>query len=87
MEALTPLLRDAPGRMRAGFQAVWHAGGVHDWRMPMFAFPDGMLAVGVPARIAGEITGGAKQWVETNPETYRQLARRHAASVRPVPFA
>ena len=52
---------------------------------PGMAIPEGMLAVGVPARIAGEITGGARQWVETNPETYRALARRHAASVRPVP--
>jgi carbonic anhydrase/acetyltransferase-like protein (isoleucine patch superfamily) len=46
--------------------------------------PEGMLAVGVPARIVGEISGGAKQWVETNPEVYRELARRHAASIRPV---
>jgi carbonic anhydrase/acetyltransferase-like protein (isoleucine patch superfamily) len=52
---------------------------------PGMAIPEGMLAVGVPARIAGEITGGAKRWVETNPETYRELARRHAASVHPVP--
>jgi carbonic anhydrase/acetyltransferase-like protein (isoleucine patch superfamily) len=51
---------------------------------PGMAIPEGMLAVGVPARIAGEITGGARQWVETNPETYRALARRHAASVRLV---
>ncbi len=54
---------------------------------PGMAIPEGMLAVGVPARIAGEITEGARQWVESNPETYRQLARRHAASVRPVPAA
>ena len=46
--------------------------------------PAGTLAAGVPARILGEISGGAKQWVETNPEVYRELARRHAASVRPV---
>jgi carbonic anhydrase/acetyltransferase-like protein (isoleucine patch superfamily) len=51
---------------------------------PGMTIPDGMLAVGVPARIAGEITGGARQWVETNPETYRQLARRHATSIRLV---
>jgi carbonic anhydrase/acetyltransferase-like protein (isoleucine patch superfamily) len=43
-----------------------------------------MLAVGVPARIAGEITGAARQWVETNPEIYRELARRHAAGIRAV---
>jgi carbonic anhydrase/acetyltransferase-like protein (isoleucine patch superfamily) len=51
---------------------------------PRMIIPDGMLAVGVPARIAGEVTGGAKQWVETNPSVYRDLARRHAAGVRPV---
>jgi carbonic anhydrase/acetyltransferase-like protein (isoleucine patch superfamily) len=48
--------------------------------------PDGMLAVGVPARVAGPVTGGARQWVETNPATYRELARRHAAGVRPVRY-
>jgi carbonic anhydrase/acetyltransferase-like protein (isoleucine patch superfamily) len=45
---------------------------------------DGLLAVGVPARIAGEVSGGAKQWVDTNPQVYRDLARRHAAGVRPL---
>jgi carbonic anhydrase/acetyltransferase-like protein (isoleucine patch superfamily) len=49
---------------------------------PGMIIPDGMLAVGVPARIAGEVTGGAKQWVETNPSVYRDLARRHAAGAR-----
>jgi len=51
---------------------------------PGMVIPDGMLAAGVPARVVGELTAGAKGWVETNPETYRALARRHAASVRPV---
>jgi carbonic anhydrase/acetyltransferase-like protein (isoleucine patch superfamily) len=51
---------------------------------PGMTIPEGMLAVGVPARIAGEITGAAKQWVEGNPEAYRELAHRHAVSVRPV---
>ena len=51
---------------------------------PGMTVPGGMLAVGVPARVAGEVTGGAKQWVETNPEVYRELARRHAAGTRPV---
>jgi carbonic anhydrase/acetyltransferase-like protein (isoleucine patch superfamily) len=49
---------------------------------PRMTIPDGMLAVGVPARIAGEVTGGAKHWVESNPQAYRDLARRHAAGVR-----
>jgi carbonic anhydrase/acetyltransferase-like protein (isoleucine patch superfamily) len=51
---------------------------------PGMVIPDGMLAVGVPARIAGEVAGGAKYWVENNPAVYRDLARRHAATVKPV---
>ena len=51
---------------------------------PGMTIPDDMLAVGVPARIAGPVTGGAKQWVQTNPALYRELARRHAASAQPV---
>jgi carbonic anhydrase/acetyltransferase-like protein (isoleucine patch superfamily) len=51
---------------------------------PGLAVPDGRLAVGVPARVAGEVRGGALKWVQTNPEIYRELARRHAAGVRPV---
>ena len=54
---------------------------------PGMVVPEGMLAVGIPARIAGEVTGAALRWVQTNPETYRELARRHAAGVRPVPQA
>jgi carbonic anhydrase/acetyltransferase-like protein (isoleucine patch superfamily) len=48
------------------------------------AIPGGMLAAGVPARVVREISGGAKRWVETNPEIYRALARRHAAGARPA---
>jgi carbonic anhydrase/acetyltransferase-like protein (isoleucine patch superfamily) len=51
---------------------------------PRMIIPDGMLAVGVPARVIGEVTGGAKQWVESNPAVYRDLARRHAAGIRLV---
>jgi carbonic anhydrase/acetyltransferase-like protein (isoleucine patch superfamily) len=51
---------------------------------PSMTIPDGMLAAGVPARVIGEVTAGAKRWVETNPEIYRELARRHAAAARPV---
>ena len=43
-----------------------------------------MIAVGVPARVIGEVAGRAKEWVDTNPGLYRELARRHAASARPV---
>ena len=51
---------------------------------PGMRVPDGMLAAGVPARVTGELTAGAKLWVEHNPATYRALARRHADGVRPV---
>jgi carbonic anhydrase/acetyltransferase-like protein (isoleucine patch superfamily) len=51
---------------------------------PGMTIPDGMLAAGVPARIISELTAGAKQWVEMNPALYRDLARQHAASARPV---
>jgi carbonic anhydrase/acetyltransferase-like protein (isoleucine patch superfamily) len=51
---------------------------------PGLAIPDGMLAAGVPARVVGELTPGARMWVETNPAAYRALARRHAAGVQPV---
>jgi carbonic anhydrase/acetyltransferase-like protein (isoleucine patch superfamily) len=51
---------------------------------PGMVIPDGMLAVGTPARVAREVGGGAKVWVDSNPEIYRELARRHAAGVRPV---
>ena len=51
---------------------------------PGMIIPDGMLAAGVPARVIREVSAGAKQWVETNPEIYRDLARRHAAGVQPV---
>jgi carbonic anhydrase/acetyltransferase-like protein (isoleucine patch superfamily) len=51
---------------------------------PGMVIPDGMLAAGVPAKIVREVSGGARHWVETNPAIYRDLARRHAASVRPV---
>src|SRR5580700_7881301 len=51
---------------------------------PGMVIPDGMLAAGVPARVVREVSGGAKQWVETNPAVYRDLARRHAVGVRPI---
>jgi carbonic anhydrase/acetyltransferase-like protein (isoleucine patch superfamily) len=51
---------------------------------PGLKVPDGMRAVGIPAKVTGEVGGSALRWVETNPAIYRDLARRHAASVRPV---
>jgi carbonic anhydrase/acetyltransferase-like protein (isoleucine patch superfamily) len=51
---------------------------------PGMTVPDGQLAVGIPARITGPVSGSAKQWVDTNPEVYRELARRHAAGITQV---
>src|SRR5215469_5259539 len=51
---------------------------------PGMQVPDGMLAAGTPARVAREVSGAAKEWVDTNPQVYRELARRHANGVRPV---
>jgi carbonic anhydrase/acetyltransferase-like protein (isoleucine patch superfamily) len=52
---------------------------------PGMKIGDRMLAAGVPAKVTREISGAAREWVETNPEIYRALARRHAAGIRPVP--
>ncbi|MBO0837171.1 MAG: gamma carbonic anhydrase family protein [Actinobacteria bacterium] len=52
---------------------------------PGVVVPPGMLAVGTPARVVREVSGTAKEWVDTNPAAYRQLARRHAESVRLIP--
>jgi len=51
---------------------------------PGMRIEDGMLAVGTPARVTGPVSGSALQWVDGNPEIYRELARRHAAGVRPL---
>ena len=51
---------------------------------PGMQVPDDMLAAGVPARVTGPLSAGAKRWVEGNPGIYRELARRHAAGARPV---
>lgn len=49
---------------------------------PGMSVPSGMLAVGTPAKVTREVSGAAKEWVDTNPGVYRQLARRHAAGVQ-----
>jgi carbonic anhydrase/acetyltransferase-like protein (isoleucine patch superfamily) len=51
---------------------------------PGMSVPGGMLAAGTPAKVMREVSGAAKKWVDTNPEIYRQLARRHAAGVHPL---
>ncbi|HET9894750.1 MAG TPA: gamma carbonic anhydrase family protein [Streptosporangiaceae bacterium] len=51
---------------------------------PGMTIPDDMLAAGVPAKLAGEVSGGAKRWVQSNPQVYRDLARRHATGTEPI---
>jgi len=66
---------------RVGDRALVAAGATVPQGMLIGA---GMLAGGTPARVIGRVTAGAKHWVDTNPALYRDLAKRHAASVRPV---
>ncbi len=52
---------------------------------PGTEIPDGVLAAGSPAQVKKPIEGtGAAFWVETNAPYYADLARRHAASIKPV---
>lgn len=47
--------------------------------------PAGVLAAGSPAEVKRPIEGTAAQfWVQMNPPTYAELARRHAAGVESV---
>ena len=46
---------------------------------------EGMLAVGVPARVKGSVVGTpAEFWVRANPAAYQALAQRHKAGVEPA---
>jgi len=47
--------------------------------------PAGMLYAGAPATLKRPVKGtGAEVWVETNPESYAELARRHHVGIRYV---
>jgi carbonic anhydrase/acetyltransferase-like protein (isoleucine patch superfamily) len=51
---------------------------------PETEIPEGMLALGTPAKIRGPLAGTpAERWVRANPEGYQALAQRHKASVQP----
>jgi carbonic anhydrase/acetyltransferase-like protein (isoleucine patch superfamily) len=52
---------------------------------PNVEIAPGVLAMGVPARDRGPLPDGAAFWVTGNPGAYRELARRHAAGVHPIP--
>lgn len=51
---------------------------------PGTVVPDGTLVLGPAGREKGPLGDSARWWVDNNPGTYRDLARRHRASVRPV---
>ncbi|MCW2758145.1 MAG: hypothetical protein JWO46_1891 [Nocardioidaceae bacterium] len=47
--------------------------------------PEGVLAMGAPARVKGPIAGtSAEHWVAGNPGIYRELARRHRAGITAI---
>jgi carbonic anhydrase/acetyltransferase-like protein (isoleucine patch superfamily) len=52
---------------------------------PGTEIPEGMLAVGVPAKIRGPLAGTpAERWVKVNPAGYQALAQRHRTGVAPA---
>lgn len=47
------------------------------------SIPPGMLAAGAPAVVKRTVTGSpAELWVDTNPQAYAELARRHLGATR-----
>ena len=47
--------------------------------------PDGMLAMGAPAKVKGPLAGTpAEFWVKANPAGYQALAARHRDGIAPV---
>jgi carbonic anhydrase/acetyltransferase-like protein (isoleucine patch superfamily) len=52
---------------------------------PGTEIPDGVLAIGAPAKVKGPLAGTpAEEWVKRNPQGYQALAQRHRTGVRPV---
>ncbi|HVL89890.1 MAG TPA: gamma carbonic anhydrase family protein [Actinomycetota bacterium] len=51
---------------------------------PGTQIPGSVLAFGTPAKVKGPLEGtGAEFWVKLNPPAYQELARRHAAGIKP----
>ncbi len=52
---------------------------------PGTEIPEGVLAIGAPAKVKGPLAGTpAEEWVKRNPEGYAALAQRHKAGVTGV---
>jgi len=67
---------------RIGVRAMIAAGALVT---PDTDIPDGMLALGTPAKVRGPLAGTpAEFWVRANPAGYQHLAQRHKAGVKPA---
>jgi carbonic anhydrase/acetyltransferase-like protein (isoleucine patch superfamily) len=67
---------------RIGARAMIAAGALVT---PGTEIPDGMLAMGAPAKVKGRLAGTpAEFWVRANPSGYQALAQRHKAGVAPA---
>ena len=67
---------------RVGARAMIAAGALVT---PGTEIPEGMLALGAPAKIRGPLAGTpAEFWVRANPSGYQALAQRHKVGVGPA---
>ena len=67
---------------RVGARAMVAAGALVT---PGTEIPDGVLALGAPAKVKGPLAGTpAEVWVHANPTAYQALAQRHKAGVAPA---
>jgi carbonic anhydrase/acetyltransferase-like protein (isoleucine patch superfamily) len=67
---------------RVGVRAMIAAGALVT---PGTDIPDGMLALGTPAKVKGPLAGTpAEFWVKANPGGYQALAQRHKVGVAPA---
>jgi carbonic anhydrase/acetyltransferase-like protein (isoleucine patch superfamily) len=67
---------------RVGPRAMIAAGALVT---PGTEIPEGMLAMGAPAKVKGPVAGTpAEFWVRANPSGYQALAQRHRLGAKPV---
>jgi carbonic anhydrase/acetyltransferase-like protein (isoleucine patch superfamily) len=66
---------------RIGDRAMVAAGALVP---PNTVVEPGTLFRGTAGKPAGELSAGAQFWIDTNPTAYQDLAKRHAAGVRPA---
>jgi carbonic anhydrase/acetyltransferase-like protein (isoleucine patch superfamily) len=53
---------------------------------PGTEIPEGMLAIGAPAKVRGAVAGTpAEFWVRVNPGAYQELGQRHKHGLAPAP--